>query len=72
VTQVAQQSVTKIISQTFVILVTPKAAAKYEILFNKQAPVVRRHHWQSDQTILKNRPILGNVAKTVAKNQSSN
>jgi len=27
---------------------------------------------QSDQTIQKNRPILGNEAKTVAKNQSSN
>ncbi len=39
VTQVAQHSVTKIISQTFVNLVTPKAAAKHEILFNKQASV---------------------------------
>jgi len=27
---------------------------------------------QSDQTIQKNRPMLGNEAKTVAKNQSSN
>ena len=27
---------------------------------------------QSDQTMQKNRPILGNEAKTVAKNQSSN
>ncbi len=59
VTQVAQKSVTQIISQMFVNLVTPKAAGKHEILFNKQAPVVCRHHWQSDQTIFKNRPIFG-------------
>jgi hypothetical protein len=36
-TYVVQQSVTKIISLTFVNLVTPKAQAKPELLFNKPA-----------------------------------
>jgi hypothetical protein len=38
-TQVAQQSVTKIISPTIMNLVTPKAGAKHELLFNKSALV---------------------------------
>jgi hypothetical protein len=38
-TKVAQQSVTKIISLKTVNLVTPKAAAKHELLFNKPASV---------------------------------
>ncbi len=38
-TPAAQQSVTKIISLTFVNLVTPKAWAKHELLFNKSASV---------------------------------
>ena len=37
VTKVAQQSVTKIISPTIMNLVTPKAGAKNELLFNKPA-----------------------------------
>jgi hypothetical protein len=37
---VAQQSVTKILSLTFVNLVTPKALAKHEHLFNKPASKV--------------------------------
>jgi hypothetical protein len=36
-TQVAQQSVTKIMSLTIMNLVTPKAGAKHELLFNKPA-----------------------------------
>jgi hypothetical protein len=36
-TQVAQQSVTKTISVTIMNLVTPKAGAKHELLFNKPA-----------------------------------
>ncbi len=38
-TQVAQQSVTQIISVTIVNLVTPKVWAKHELLFNKLASV---------------------------------
>jgi hypothetical protein len=34
-TEVAQQSVTKIIHMTIMNLVTPKAGAKHELLFNK-------------------------------------
>jgi hypothetical protein len=34
-TQVTQQSVTKLIPVTMVTLVTPKAGAKHELLFNK-------------------------------------
>jgi hypothetical protein len=37
VTVVAQQNVTKIIPTTFVNLVTSKAGAKHELLFNKLA-----------------------------------
>jgi hypothetical protein len=36
-TWVAQQSVTKIIAPSFVNLVTPRAGAKHELLFNKPA-----------------------------------
>jgi hypothetical protein len=36
-TKVAEQSVTKIIAQPFVNLVTHKAGAKHELLFNKPA-----------------------------------
>ena len=36
-TEVAQQSVTKIISVTIVNLVTPKAGAKHELLLNEPA-----------------------------------
>ncbi len=36
-TQVSQQSVTKIMSVTIMYLVTPKAGAKHELLFNKPA-----------------------------------
>ncbi len=36
-TQVAQQSVTRIISMTFIIVITPKAGARCELLFNKLA-----------------------------------
>jgi hypothetical protein len=39
-TQVAQQSVTRIISMTFIIVITPKAGVRYEILFNKMASEV--------------------------------
>jgi hypothetical protein len=38
-TEVAQQSVTQIISLTFVNLVTPKARAEQEHLFNNLRPV---------------------------------
>ncbi len=38
--QVAQQSVTKIITSPFVNLVTPKTGAKHEILLNKPASVI--------------------------------
>jgi hypothetical protein len=37
VTQVAQQSVTKIISPTIMNLITPKVGAKHELLFNEPA-----------------------------------
>jgi hypothetical protein len=40
-TLVAQQSATKTISLTFVNLVTPKARAKHEVLFNKPASANR-------------------------------
>ncbi len=39
-TKVVQQSATKIISVTIMNLVTPKAGAKHDLLFNKMASVV--------------------------------
>ncbi len=42
-TQIAQQSVTKIISLEVVNLVTPKPGAKHELLFNKPASVSEVH-----------------------------
>ncbi len=44
-TLVAQQSVTKIISLIFIILVTLKARAKHELLFNKLASGVKQSNF---------------------------
>jgi hypothetical protein len=45
-TKVAQQSVTRIISLTLVIVVTSKAGAMHELLFNKTASVSGVTLWQ--------------------------
>jgi hypothetical protein len=53
-TRVTQQSVTKIISLTFISLVTPKARSKHEPLFNKSPyPSLKTAHW----------PWWGNMSK---------